>query len=413
MSATGRPAREEDEAPRLDVMIFGGGGAGLWLLDTLIAAGRRVILLEADRLGAGQTICAQGIIHGGLKYTLDGMFSRSTASIRDMPAVWRACLEGRRRPDLSNTRVRAQHCYLWRTASVRSRLAMIGARVGLRVAPETVDRKSRPDVLAGCPGTVARLDEQVIDPAGLLADLAAQHRPFILKIDAMAGLEFTVDQPGQIQAVHLTNPDGGRKVTLRPDHVIFTAGAGNAALADRIGLAQVAQQQNRPLHMLMMRGPLPELNGHCVDGAATRATITSDTDSQGRTVWQVGGQIAESGVSMEPEPFVFHAAAEIRAVLPELPLHGVSWASYRIDRAEADRGGRRPDDVSVVKTGNVIVAWPTKLALVPRLADMISAKLAGPAAGATDLPAGIFDDWPHPDVARPPWEVQEHWHHDV
>ena len=56
----------------LDVLIFGGGGAGLWLLDDLAARGYRVLLAEAGDLGAGQTIASQGIIHGGLKYALRG-----------------------------------------------------------------------------------------------------------------------------------------------------------------------------------------------------------------------------------------------------------------------------------------------------------------------------------------------------
>ncbi|MHC4787348.1 MAG: FAD-dependent oxidoreductase, partial [Planctomycetota bacterium] len=54
------------------MVIFGGGGAGLWLLDTLLTRGHRAVLLEANRLGQGQTACAQGILHGGLKYTLNG-----------------------------------------------------------------------------------------------------------------------------------------------------------------------------------------------------------------------------------------------------------------------------------------------------------------------------------------------------
>ena len=56
---------------QVDVLIFGGGAAGLWLLDELARRGDRVLLLEAVR-PAGQTIASQGIIHGGLKYTLQG-----------------------------------------------------------------------------------------------------------------------------------------------------------------------------------------------------------------------------------------------------------------------------------------------------------------------------------------------------
>ena len=135
-----------------DVAIFGGGAAGLWTLDVLVARGLSTVLLESDRLGGGQTVCAQGIIHGGMKYTLNGILSGSAAALRGMPDHWRACLAGRREPHLTATRVRADHCYLWRTGSARSRLGMIGARIGLRSKPQPVPAGQRPEPLASCPG---------------------------------------------------------------------------------------------------------------------------------------------------------------------------------------------------------------------------------------------------------------------
>ncbi|HEY6200467.1 MAG TPA: FAD-dependent oxidoreductase, partial [Candidatus Binatia bacterium] len=53
---------------RLDVLIFGGGAAGLWCLERFRSAGYHALLLESAALGCGQTIAAQGIIHGGGKY---------------------------------------------------------------------------------------------------------------------------------------------------------------------------------------------------------------------------------------------------------------------------------------------------------------------------------------------------------
>ena len=396
-----------DDAVRLDVVIFGGGAAGLWLLDVLVGRGDRVLLLEADRLGAGQTACAQGIIHGGLKYTLDGVFSSSAEAISGMPAVWRECLAGRRVPDLAGTRVRAEQCHLWRTASLGSRLGMLGARVGLKVAPRTLRRDLRPAVLAACPGVVARLDEQVIDPVSLLAHLAARHRDRILRIDAAGGLEL-----GE-SSVRLARPGGGQGLSLAPRRIVLTAGAGNETLCRAAGLERLGRQQRRPLHMLLMRGALPQLNGHCVDGARTRVTITSDVDAGGRTVWHVGGQVAEDGVAMDHAEFLGYAAAEIRAVLPGLELGGVEWSSYRIDRAESDRGGRRPGDVKVAAEGTAIVAWPTKLALVPRLAEKVAEALGDPPSrGGGEGNEGPAD-WPRPDVAPPPWETQQQWTVDV
>ena len=98
----------------LDVLIFGGGAAGLWLLDDPaskpgsysrgLAAGIRC------NLGEGQTISSQGIIHGGLKYALrrsrhrrpPGCHPRHAHALAPMPRG-RACL----RPDLAGTTTRA------------------------------------------------------------------------------------------------------------------------------------------------------------------------------------------------------------------------------------------------------------------------------------------------------------------
>lgn len=401
-----------DPLPR-DVAIFGGGGAGLWLLDVLVSRGLRVVLLEAGRLGGGQTGCAQGIIHGGFKYTLDGLVPDAAMSVRDMPELWRACLAGRRNPILTGTRVRSDHCYLWRTGSLRSRLGMLGARMGLHTTSRRVPSNQRPGVLASCPGLVARIAEPVIDPVSFVAELAGRHRSSILLIDERRGLELVLDAPGRVAAIRLTPRDGGPARTITPGAVVFTAGAGNEHLAAMAGVSGIAPQQRRPLHMLMLRGALPELNGHCVDGARTRLTITTDSDSAGRSVWQVGGRIAEDGVEMDTDTFLRHGAGEIRATLPGLDLGGVEFSSYRIDRAEAAASGNRPDDVSVAAEGNVIVAWPTKLALLPRLAERIVAILACPDTPAETGPGAVFEDWPRPEIAEAPWECQTSWTSDV
>ncbi len=396
------------EPVALDAVIFGGGAAGLWLLDVLVTGGHGAVLLEADRLGAGQTICAQGIIHGGLKYSLDGALSGSARAIRDMPALWRRCLAGDAVPSLRRTRLRAEQCHLWRTGSVRSRLGMFGARLGLRSAPRVLDADDRPAALRGCPGPVAAVDEPVIDPGSLLEDLAGRRRDRIARIDPESGLDFELEGPGRVRAVEIGDPSGGDRVTLVPRRVILTAGAGNAALAVRLGLRSSGRQQERPLHMLLARGDLPELNGHCVDGTRTRVTITSVRLPAGGIVWQVGGQLAEDGVRLDREALCRRGADEVRAVLPGLDLDGVEWSAYRIDRAEAAAAGVRPSDFTVQREGNVIVGWPTKLALVPRLAEQIAADMDPPAHPPGPVPE--LSGWTRPEAAEPPWETQTSWY---
>jgi glycerol-3-phosphate dehydrogenase len=393
---------------QLDVVIFGGGAAGLWTLDAVVRRGASAVLLEARRLGAGQTIAAQGIIHGGLKYTLRGLLTASATEIRDMPQVWRECLAGRREPDLSDVRVRADHCHLWRTGSLASRAGMIGARFGLHVAPQNLAERDRPAALAGCPGGVARLDEQVIAPDSLLKNLFQKHRRRIYQIDAAGGVSCTLDPGGGLRSVELAHPATGCSLSISARHVVLAAGEGNADLRRRFGRPEGAMQR-RPLHMVLLRGDLPELNGHCVDGGTTRITVTSDRCGDGRRVWQVGGQIAEKGVACDERTLLSQARHEIQAAIPGIDLTGVEWSAYRVNRAEGSTsGGLRPESVQLLVEGNVLTAWPTKLALAPVLAERIAETLA-PFDGTAAAEDSELDDWPRPEVAAFPWESARKW----
>ena len=162
-----------DQKPlHLDVLIFGGGAAGLWLLDVLHQSGKRVLLLESGNLGEGQTISSQGIIHGGLKYALRGRPSKAARMIRDMPMRWRRCLAGEASPDLAGTTTRGEYCCLWALPGLRSRVGLLGARFGLRIKPQPMPADARPEPLKAWKGPVARLDEQVLEPQSLLTTLS-------------------------------------------------------------------------------------------------------------------------------------------------------------------------------------------------------------------------------------------------
>ncbi len=397
---------------QVDALIFGGGTAGMWLLDVLRQQGYRVLLLEANSLGNGQTIAAQGIIHGGLKYTLQGLLTPSAVSIREMPLVWRKSLEGNATPNLNRTRIRSEFCYLWRTESLKSKLGMIGARIGLRIAPKTLQPEDRPAALTHCPGSVSRLDEQVIATDSFLQNLAENNADSLLKINAENGITFEKDDAGNITSVELTNHDDQESLTIVPTQVILTAGAGNAKILQQLGQT-APEMQRRPLHMVMLRGRnLPTLNGHCVDGTKTRVTITSDIDSKGRTIWQVGGQISEDGVQWDSTELLRQAKAEIAAVLPDIDLSEVEGGTYRVDRAEQLMpNGKRPETIQVTETGNLITAWPTKMALAPILANDILARIK-PVQDQTnwnDEERTFICNWKKPTVAIPLWETCDNW----
>lgn len=393
------------ETVDLDALIFGGGVAGLWTLDELIRRGFAAALVETQTLGAGQTICSQGILHGGLKYALTGAITDSTKSVRDMPALWAACMKGERAPDLRGVRILSPHCYLWRTDSITSRIGLWGARVGLRTPVERIPDGDRPALLARCPGPVFRVNEPVIDAASFLSVLSLRHQARLLHVNDANSTAFSSSAPGRIDVVELTNAKTRATTRIRPRWIILTAGEGNAGLRRAVGL-DTESMQRRPLHMVMVRGTMPALFGHCVDGNKTRLTITTNHDRTGRTVWHIGGEVAEKGVPCDTGAQLAAARRELNAVVPGLDLKGVEWACYRVDRAEGRTAeGRRPDGPQSRVEGNVLTAWPTKLVLAPRLAETIADQLGEPVVKQAVLP-----DWPRPAVSDPPWEVTQEWH---
>jgi glycerol-3-phosphate dehydrogenase len=391
---------------QLDVLILGGGCAGLWLLDDLRRAGARVLLLEAHELGAGQTAAAQGILHGGLKYSLAGLLSSSARMVREMPSVWEAAIAGQNEPDLSAMRSRAAWCALWRGASLKSWGSMLGAVHTLQVKPVELAERDIPAVLAACPRPVYRLAERVVDPLSLLEVLAGRNRGLIWSVNNPIGAhandgEFVVQRSDEPSC----------KMHLRSRWIVLTAGEGNARLREHFSLSSETMQ-TRPLRVAMVRGELPILNGHCVEGAKTRVTITSAVDRAGRTVWQLGGQISEDGVSMTKDAFLGHARRELAAVLPGFRDEGLDWAEFFVNRAErSTASGLMPGDVQIVREGNVLTCWPTKLVMAPLLSRRVREQLRlppRPLTSAWQEEANAFS-WPAPDIASPPWERELSW----
>ena len=82
--------------------------------------------------------------------------------------------------------------------------------------------------------------------------------------------------------------------------------------------------QRRPLHMTVARlsapgvdsRQLPPLFAHCVTLSDTpRAPITSAPDASGRTVWNIGGHLAESGVERSREEQIAATKNELAKIL--------------------------------------------------------------------------------------------------
>lgn len=392
----------------VNAVIFGAGAAGLWILDELRRRGFSALLFEATGLGDGQTISSQGIIHSGLKYSLAGLLTAAAREARDTVDIWKQCFAGVGRPDLSDTKILSPSFFLWGTDSAASRIGMLGARIGLRSTPQNVPLAERPTMLQRCSGAVYRVDEEVLSPASLLNNLAAPHRASLFRYDAAAGVEFDRTRTGELREVRFTSPDDGTQIAVSADWFIFAAGDGNEGLRARAGI-EASKMQRRPLHVCLVRGPLPEFYGHCIEGAKTRVTITSAVDAAGRTVWQVAGNLAEDCVDLDTAGLIRKAQSELAATLPDLDLRGTEWTTYRVDRAEgATLTGGRPDSFKLFQDGNILSVWPTKLVLVPRLATEVASFVARSAPREVVLPAACAS-WPKPEVAPPHWDRPHDW----
>ncbi len=389
-----------------DVLVLGGGVAGLWLLDALRRSGTRVLLAETASLGAGQTIAAQGILHGGVKYALAGTPSDAARAVRDMPDRWRRSLAGEEEPDLSAVRLRAEACHLWGAGSLRGIAGLLGARAFLRASPEKLPDAERPPALAHVPGAVLRVPEPILCPRSLLEVLAGRNAPFVLAARAARA----VRAEGGGLEVRLGDPRGGADLVVRPRLLVLAAGAGNEALRASLGLAPGAMQR-RALHVPLLRGDLPELNGHCVEGTSVRLTVTTGHDRAGRVVWHLGGGLSEEGVRLEPAALLRLAREEASRLLPGTDLSGVQGTTFRVDRAEGrGEAGNMPGDVTVLREGDVVTAWPTKLVLAPRLVERVMDLLRTSAHSGQEgawRAQVVALDWPAPPVAPLPWDRED------
>ncbi len=396
---------------KCDVIIFGGGVAGLWLLALLRQQGYQTLLLEANALGAGQTRFAQGIIHGGTKYALLGKVTASSEAIAAMPGVWRDCIQGNGIIDLKKVKVLSDNQCMWSHNTLSSKVAGFFASKLMRSRTEEIQQQQRPAIFQSTlfKGKVYKLDEPVLDTASIVRALAAPHRDAIMHIKDTPWFE-------QNNARHFEVEDSeGKTWQIESQRCVLMAGQGNADLTAAIGSSELPVMQLRPLKMVMLRGGLPEkIYAHCLEANVNpRLTITSHEDNKGEVVWYMGGQLAEEGIERSDKEQIKIAQQELNSLMPWIDLQKTQWACLDINRAEPKMGkGKRPDTSFFNISGAVITAWPTKLALAPKLAaDILDSlketNLTSSALNSSDLEA--LPEFPTPDYAPLPWQEEFRW----
>ena len=380
---------------QVDVAIAGGGIAGLWVLDTLTRAGYAAVLFEEEALGVGQTIHSQGIIHSGAKYAMGGKKTGNQDLLRRMPDHWRGCVDRHARPDLSGARIASPEQYLAFPRSLVSFAVPFAARQLLADVFSPVKRHQRPPAFdaMGFRGALVRLTEPVFDVHSVISALASEYagriRRLRVDVDTWAWEE--------ARKAHRITGDGW---AVEARWLVATAGGGNGALASE------ANAQERPLHMVMLKGALPDVWLHAdVASGRPSLTISSHKTRSGDAVWYLGGDIAEIGVDLETAALLSETRKRLHRYFPALSLDGVAGATVRISRFESATKDRNIPDGPVVQDAgvpNMLLAWPTKLAYAPMLADDVAERLDRPAGHAPPSLPGA-----PPPVAAPPWETAD------
>ena len=372
-------------------IIVGGGIAGLWLALEYQARGVPCIVLEQGALGQGQTLASQGMIHGGTKYALDGVLSQAATVIGAMPNRWLDALAGRGMVDLRGVRVHRTTQLLWSTDSLKSQLVGFFASKAMASRLQRIQPDEEPGFGdAGFQGLLYRLNEPVIDVSSCLSVMAAQ----------LTGCLFQAK-------VHALRWQGQRVIGVDTEHgyiegdtVILTAGEGTEALLAKTP-AQGIRMQRRPLAMVAVRlgQPTAPIFGHYIGfGSKPKLTVSTHCTETSQTLY-LGGQLAEDGLDCSDAEQCQRALEALRQGLGWRSLAIEALSVIRIARAEPATGqGHRPETAGVFHRDGLVVAWPTKLALAPALADAVLA-----AASGDDRPDSK-PTWPTPAIGRYPWQ---------
>jgi len=390
----------------VDVLIIGGGIAGLWTLARLQQAGYKTVLLESEALGSGQTRYAQGIIHGGTKYALTGKLTASSEAVADMPSRWRACYEGKGELDLTQAELLSDAHYLWSTTSLTSRISGFFASKVMRARSSEINKESLPAVFQhkDFKGQFYRLDEPVFNTLSVIQALAEPRKNTILPIQ-----QDTIGHDNETLSVQSKNSEA---YLFHYKKIIFMAGQGNEELLSRFDCDEPLMQL-RPLKMVVMRTASDEkldmIYAHCLGASVNpRITITSHRDDKGNVVWYMGGQLAEEGVDKSDSQLIQAAKNELQELIPWLALKNAEWGVLDINRAEIKKPGTtRPDSFSIEQNKDVITAWPTKMALSPALADALLEMLDK--QDTTKTADTSLPQWQQPEYAGFPWDEKNCW----
>ncbi len=391
-----------------DVAIIGGGIAGLWLLNRLVNSGYNAILFEQRALGSDQTVASQGMIHGGIKYTLGGALTGASEAIADMPAHWQACMAGNGDVSLQGAATLSDHFYMWSSNSTLSKMTTFLASKATRGRINKVSKNERPAIFQhnDFKGSLYKLVDMVLDVPSVVKTLANNCPGRIFNIDwNKAQWHHNANKKVALDFLY-----EGEDYRLNASQFVLTAGQGNEAILQELGVNS-PKMQRRPLQQVMVKHDYPHLfYGHCLGAETTpRLTISSHPIGSNKQVWYLGGSLAERSVGLTPDKAIAQAKNELKELMPWVDLTKAEWATLALDRAEPRQHNfARPDQAYASTTKecpNVTVAWPTKLTLCPNLADEVTELLTAQNIAPSSTPIPELHFLSTPPIAATPWQT--------
>ncbi len=363
--------------------------------------GYKCLLIDQHSWGGRQTLAAQGIVHGGIKYSFNGIWNPEARAIQDMPRRWeQALINGAGELPLKGVKSLSPHQYICFPSS--NKIVSFLASSIMQSKVTALKAQEYPDSFkqGGMDARVYQLNERIIDMESLVQVLN--------KIGTGAMIK------GKVDFHSIINREDGVEVkvnqqTIRAQLIISTAGAGNKELTsgkedmpttqpakgDSIGKAgkeskadkkdkldKPIKQQLRGLNMLMLRGAnLPPIYAHfCDRSSLPLLTITTHEDEKypGETIWYVGGALAENNLDDDAQQLVQKFIKQLAEFMPQLSIkeQEIHAAKFRIDRAEPQNESKMKPvapDITLIK--RALICYPIKMTFAPLVGDRVVKQL--------------------------------------
>tara|TARA_R110002124_G_scaffold279502_1_gene452104 strand:+ start:4094 stop:5314 length:1221 start_codon:yes stop_codon:yes gene_type:complete len=362
-----------------DITIIGGGIAGLWICNTLKKLGFNTILIEKNSLCSFQTINSQGIIHGGIKYSLVGKISDTTSNIAQMTQDWDLCFSNNIKNqknllNLSNTKINSEHhdlCFpksgLFKVSSfITSKILSSKCQI---IKKNHAEYQSSLNTL-GFNGIVYRITEKVLDIKSLIQNLYHNISDNIVKLE-----DYKINYLNN-KIENISFNFNNQNYIIKSKLYIFTSGQDNQEI---INIANnLPKQQLRPLQMIFAKPDIDiNLFAHFINKESKTnkpfVTITTHKNINNKNILYFGGTVAESEyINIPKDQHIYNLQNKLKKIFPKIKFNNWQWDTAKINRAEAHQSfNKMPNKSFVVQKNNVILGWPTKLTFAPSFADKI------------------------------------------